>query len=164
MGRSNIEPGPFVDKLVAKYLGVKRKKYSTNANSAMTLLSQFINETPCGFSISFQKQLNSQSCKVTLNKWNMDYEASGGYLPMTICLLFINSWAKNLRHYSYEFLKLKYKVYLKATEKREELGYYEDDNFTDEELDALNLHPDIPILFQKLTDIEIKSLVEYANR
>ena len=162
MGRSNtrIEPGPFVDKLVSKYLGVKRKKYSTNANSAMTLLSQFINDTPCGFSISFQKQLNSQSCKVTLNKWNTDYEASGGYLPMTICLLFINSWSKNLRYYSYEFLKLKYELYSELTSEDD----YNWASLTDEQEDILNLHPDIPPLFATLSEEQIRALVEYANR
>jgi hypothetical protein len=159
---NKIVPGPFVDKIITNYLGVKRKKYSTNANSALTLLAMFTDETPCGFNIIFSKQLNYQSCMVSLNRRSTDYYAEDGYLPMAICLLTINSLAKPLKYYSHEFLKLKYKTYLKAIKKENYEGFYED--FTEEEKDALNIHPDIPHMFKKLTEEQIKALVEYANR
>jgi hypothetical protein len=150
--KNEIKPGPFVDKLIAKYLNLSRKKYSTNASSAFILLSKFVDQNPCGFNIDFKKQLNFQFCKVTLNTYNKDYEASDGYLPMAICLLFINSWAKPLKYYNYEFLKAEYELYKQSLESEEVIDLEDE------------LHPDIPELFRLLNEDQIKALVKYANR
>lgn len=157
---NKIAPGAYVDKMISAYLQIPKKKYSTNAKSALELISKFVNEEPSGFSIQFQKQLNSQSCKVTLNRRSIDYYAEGGYLPMTICLLFINSWSKPLKFYSFEFLKLQHGKYKILQELANEYGY---DSLSDEQNEILNMHPDIDILFQKLSEDQIRSLVDYAN-
>jgi hypothetical protein len=156
----NIEPGPFVDKLIAQYLNLSRKKYSTNAASALVLLSKFVGETPSGFNIEFKKQINMQYCKVTLNRQNQDYEAVDGYLPMAICLLFINSWAKPLKLYSYEFLEMRYEHYLEAKEKEDKGEFLTED---DEEV-LSTLHYDIPELMKNLSEDQVRALVKYANR
>jgi hypothetical protein len=157
---NEIVPGPFVDKLISKYLNLSRKKYSTNASDAFILLSKFVSQNPCGFNIDFKKQLNFQFCKVTLNTFNNDYQAEDGYLPMAICLLFINSWAKPLKHYSYEFLKLHYDKYLDIQKRIEEFGY---NDIPDEDFEY-ELHPDIPELFRLLNEDQIRALIKYANR
>lgn len=155
-----IEPGPFVDKLVAKYLNIPVRKYSTNAKEALVLLSKLIDRTPSGFSINFLKQINSQSCKITLFSNQRSYTSDSGYLPMGICLLLINSWCEPLRNYNLTFLRMQYEKHLFIQDKIDEYGY---DSLTAEEED-FHLHPDIPELFQKLSDRELEALIKYANR
>lgn len=159
---NKIVPGSFVDKLLSDYLNIPQKKYSTDIKEGLLLLDKFVEiNRYFAFNIDFKKQLNSQNCKITLNMNDIDYEAEGGYISITICLLFINSWSKHLKFYSFECLKKKYERY-KAIQ-----NMIEEEGFTDELLDEeteLDLHPDIPTLFQKLDDHQIEALVEYANR
>lgn len=158
--QNKIVPGPFVNEMISKYLGIPKDHYSTKVDAALNLLAMFTNETPCSFTINFQKQLNFQSCQVTLNRSNNDYKAESGYLPMTICLLFINSWSKPLKFYSFECLKKKYERYKAIQNMIDEEGYI--DELLEEESE-LDFHPDIPELFEKFSDEQIEALVEYEN-
>lgn len=155
-----IEPGRFVDRLVAKYLNIPVKKYSTSAKESLILLSKLIDRTPSGFSINFMKQINSQHCKITLFSDQRSYSADSGYLPMGICLLFINSWVEPLRNYNLTFLKMQYEKHLYIQERIDKYGF---ESLTEEE-EEFHLHPDITILFQKLSDAEIEALIKYANQ
>lgn len=157
---NKIVQGPFLDCLISDYLKIPYKNYSTNASEALILLSKLVDDTPSGFSINFIKQLNSQNCKVSLFRRNINYEAESGYLPMSICLLFINSWSKHLRFYSFEFLKLQWEKY-QIIQLKENEGL----ELTDEEIDLSGeFHSDFPELFNNLSDNQIEALVEYANQ
>lgn len=154
---NKIIPGPFVDKLISDYLKIPKKKYSTNANSAMSLLARYANAAPCHFSINFNKQLNTQNCEVTLSNGRDNYHAKDGYLPMTICLLFINSWCEGLKNYSFEFFKMKW-------ENAKNLDLQINWTKMDEELDELEqFYHDFEHLFNNLNDIQIKALIDYAK-
>lgn len=159
---NKIVPGSFVDKLIARYLMIPVKKYSTNVNSALILISRFVGETPSGFSINFMKQLNSQHCRVTLFRHDKNYMAESGYLPMTICLLFINSWCDGLKHYSFEFLKLRWEQAKTFMQFYEYNNDYVELNQDQEEL--YQFYHDFHELFEKLSDEQIKALIEYANQ
>src|SRR5882672_4696059 len=139
--QNKIVPGPFVDKMISTYLKIESKSYSTKATDALILLSKFTLETSSSFTINYENHLNYQSCKVTLNFRNNNYTAESGYLPMTICLLFINSWSKPLKFYSFEFLKIKYEKYKELQLRIDEEGWTNENCNEQTELD---LHPDIP--------------------
>lgn len=158
---NKIVPGPFVDKLISDYLKIPKKKYSTIASSAMSLLARYANATPCHFSINFNKQLNTQNCEVTLSNGRNNYHAKDGYLPMTICLLFINSWCEGLKNYSFEFFKMKWEKAKHIKIVLEKYDIHELATEKDEELEQF--YHDFEHLFNNLNDTQIKALINYAK-
>lgn len=159
---NKIEPGPFLNTLISTYLRIKAKDYSTNTAHAFSLMSEFMDQIPSSFNIDFKKHSNFQSCKISLDRMGTNYSSESGYFPMAVCLLFINSWCKPLKFYSYEFLKIHYEKHLEIEKRIEEFGF--NDDMVDEYYDQEPLHPDIPALFKNLSKEQIKALVEYANR